>query len=156
MRHALKVRSLILTVGAFFSIPSIAQKQQARQKIVAPVLCGIVTDLTGQPVAKATVAAMWADFGTSQQVDELGRWSFGANAGPHWMRLESEGFETFIFDFVDQADPKDNGADKPAFIPSPHGKACTKPIYVRLAPANSNVGFVTLDLNKRISKEKTQ
>ncbi len=122
--------------------------KQKRPRITTSVLCGVVTDLAGLPISKASVAAMWADFGSSQRTDESGRWSFGSGSGPHWMKIDGDGFETFLFDYVDKEDPKDSGADKPAFMLPAKDQACPLPIYVRLAPRDSNKGFVTLDPTK--------
>jgi len=128
--------------------------KEKRPSISTSVLCGVVTDLAGTPIPKASVAAMWADFGSSQRTDESGRWSFGSGSGPHWMKVDGDGFETFIFDYVDKEDPKDSGADKPAFMLPAKDRACPSPIYVRLAPRNSNKGFVTLDATKVASQGK--
>jgi hypothetical protein len=128
--------------------------QEKRPKIATPVLCGVVTDLIGSPIAKASVAAMWADFGTDTKTDQSGRWSFGRGTGPQWMNVDAEGFETFIFDYVDKADPNNNGADKPAFIRPPKDASCPSPIYVRLAPNGSHKGFVTLDATKGLQQKK--
>ncbi len=147
------MRSLILAFSILSMMTSPLRAQEKRPKIATSVLCGVVTDLAGAPIAKATVAAMWMDFGTSTKTDQSGRWSFGPGAGPHWMKVEAEGFETFIFDYVDKADPKSNGAEKPAFIMPTNDNACPTPIYVRLAPGNSNAGFVTLDSAKRIREK---
>jgi hypothetical protein len=147
----MKVSILVLTI--FLMMTSSLPAQEKRPKIATSVLCGVVTDLAGVPIAKATVSAMWMDFGTGNKTDQSGRWSFGP-AGPHWMKVDAEGFETFIFDYVDKADPKSNGAEKPAFTMPANDGACPTPIYVRLAPSNSNAGFVTLDPAKRILKEK--
>jgi hypothetical protein len=70
------------------------------------------------------------------------------------MKVDGDGFETFIFDYVDKEDPKDSGADKPAFMLPAKDRACPSPIYVRLAPRNSNKGFVTLDATKVASQGK--
>jgi len=151
------MKNSILIIAISLTMTPSLVAQEKRPQIATSVLCGVVTDLAGKPVAKATIAAMWADFGSSQWTDESGRWSFGRGAGPHWMKVDGDGFETFIFDYVDQAEPKNNGADKPAFIQPAKDAACPTPIYVRLAPRNSNAGFVTLDPTKRILKEeKTQ
>ena len=64
------------------------------------------------------------DLGTSNKTDQSGRWFFGPGVGPRWIEVEAEGFETFIFDYVDKADPKSNGAEKPAFIRPKNGGAC--------------------------------
>ena len=148
MRIATPVLAICLTTT------SSLDAKEVKPRIATAVLCGIVTDLSGMPVAKAEVAAMWADFGTSQQTDELGRWSFGSGAGPHWMMVDGVGFETLIFDYVDQAAPKSSGADKPAFILPGMDHACPKPIFVRLAPRSSKAGFVTLDPKQDNSKKK--
>lgn len=147
MKTSILVLTILLMMTPF--LPA----REKRPKIATSVLCGVVTDLAGAPIAKATVAAMWADFGTSNKTDQSGRWSFGPGAGPHWMEVEAEGFETFTFDYVDKADPKSDGAEKPAFTKPANDGACPTPIYVRLAPSNSNAGFVTLDPAKRILKE---
>jgi hypothetical protein len=147
------LRNLTLVLPIFLTMTPFLSAQSKRPKIATSMLCGVVTDLAGAPIAKATVAAMWADFGTSNETDQSGRWSFGRGTGPHWMKVDAEGFETFIFDYVDKADPKSNGAEKPAFIVPAKDSVCPTPIYVRLAPSNSDDGFVTLD-EKRILKEK--
>ena len=64
------------------------------------------------------------------------------------MKVDAEGFETFIFDYVDKAAPKSDGGDKPAFIVNPKDGTCPVPIFVRLAPRDSAAGFVTLDPKK--------
>jgi hypothetical protein len=125
-----------------------------RPHIVTSSLCGVVTDLSGMPIKKATVTAMFADSSASQDTDEAGRWSFGSGAGPHWVEVEGSGYQTFQFDYVDKDHPKSNGADNPALLSTPADGACTTPIYVRLAPMNHKVGFVSLDASKGIHKEK--
>lgn len=72
------------------------------------------------------------------------------------MRVEGNGFEPFTFDYVDGADVKSTGANKPAFILPGTQHACPIPIYVRLAPTNSNAGFVTLNPNQKNSDKKTK
>jgi hypothetical protein len=147
------MKSWTLVLAIFLMMTSSLAAKERRPKVATSVLCGVVTDLAGAPIAKAKVAAMWADFGTGTKTDQSGQWSFGPGLGPHWMKVEAEGFETFIFDYVDKEDPKSNGAEKPAFIRPAINGACPTPIYVRLAPGNSNAGFVTLDPAKRILKE---
>jgi len=144
----------ILVLAILLTVTSSVPAQEKRPKIATSTLCGIVTDLAGAPIAKATVAAMWMDFGTSDMTDSSGRWSFGSGTGPHWMEVKAEGFETFIFDYVDRADPKSNGAEKPAFIKPTNDGPCPIPIYVRLGPRNSNAGFVTLNPAKRIGSKE--
>ena len=123
-----------------------------RPQISAPVLCGVVTTTSTKPVVNAEVAAMWADFGTSQQTDAQGRWSFGPHAGPHWMQIQADGFEPFIFDYVETGNEKDSGADKPAFIRTPEGLSCKQSIHVWLAPQGSKNGFVTVDVQEQKGK----
>ncbi|MFP5226802.1 MAG: carboxypeptidase-like regulatory domain-containing protein [Acidobacteriota bacterium] len=150
------ISRLILVLSIFSILTASLRAQEKRPKIATSVLCGVVTDLAGEPISKATVAAMWMDFGTSNETDQSGRWSFGPGTGPHWMKVEAAGFETFLFDYVDKADPKSNGAEKPAFILPRNDGPCPTPIYVRLAPTSSNAGFVTLDSAKRIRKENAE
>ena len=72
------------------------------------------------------------------------------------MRVNAEGFETFIFDYVDKADPKGTGADKPAFTMPAREGACPTPIYVRLAPRDATNGFVTLDAKRILTEKKVK
>jgi hypothetical protein len=132
---------------------ALAQGADKRPKIVAPALCGVVTTLSGVPIEKASVAAMWADFGTSTRTDAQGRWNFGSGVGPHWINVQADGFEQFIFDYAEPGKEKDNGADKPAFIRTPKDTDCSKPIYIRLAPKGATNSFVTLDSQKGLQKE---
>jgi hypothetical protein len=148
------MKNFILIIATSLALTVSLPAQEKRPRIATSVLCGVVTDLAGVPITKATVAAMWADFGSSQRTDESGRWSFGRGTGPHWIKVDGDGFETFIFDYIDKEDPKNNGADKPAFMLPAKDGACSTPIYVRLAPHNSSTGFVTLDPTKGVLKEK--
>jgi hypothetical protein len=125
------LRNSFLALAIFLTMTCSLPAQEKRPKIAASVLCGVVTDLAGAPIPKARVAAMWGDFGTSTNTDQSGRWSFGKGTGPHWMTVDAEGFQTFIFDYVDKAEPKNSGADKPAFIVHPKDGTCPTPIYVR-------------------------
>jgi len=147
----MKSSTFILAILLMMASSLVAEERRTR--IETSVLCGVLTDLAGTPIAKGTIAAMWADFGTATKTDQSGRWTFGSGAGPHWMKVDAEGYETFIFDYVDKADPKSNGAEKPAFIMPGKDGACPTPIYVRLAPRNSDAGFVTLDPAKSVPKE---
>ena len=143
----------ILVIGSCFALmvsPAVA----GRPRIVAAGLCGVVTDLTGKPIEKATVTAMFGDSSTSQETDKAGNWSFGRKAGPHWMEVEGRGYQTFEFDYVEKGDLKDSGADNSAFLSRPQGGSCATPIYVRLAPLNHKAGMVTLDPSKGVHKEK--
>jgi hypothetical protein len=125
-----------------------------RPRIMTSGLCGVVTDLSGMPVKKATVTAMFGDSSSSQDTDEAGHWSFGSGTGPRWIEVEGAGYQTIQFDYVDKDHPKSNGADNPAFLTKPADGACLTPIYVRLAPMNHKAGFVSLDASKGIHKEK--
>jgi hypothetical protein len=141
-------------LSLYLGLMPLAPFIEHRPKIVAPALCGDVSDVNGAPIKNASVAAMWADFGTSTKTNELGQWSFGAGTGPHWMEIEAEGFETFIFDYVDQAEPHDSGGDKPAFTLPPKNAKCAVPIHVRLAPKGSSAGSVSLDTNTNSTTRK--
>lgn len=143
--------TLILAIFSMMASSLVAAER--RPKIETSVLCGVVTDLAGSPIAKGTVAAMWADFGTGTKTDQLGRWNFGSGVGPHWIKVDAEGYETFIFDYVDKADPKSSGGEKPGFIRPLKDGECPTPIYVRLAIRNSDAGFVTLDPAKGMPKK---
>jgi hypothetical protein len=142
-----------LVVASFYSL-MIPAAQAERPRIAAAGLCGVVTDLAGEPVEKATVTAMFGDSSTSQETDKTGQWSFGRGAGPHWMQVEGRGFQTFEFDYVDKEGQKIGGADNTAFLSRPKGEPCANPIYVRLAPLNHKRGLVTLDASKGVHKEK--
>jgi hypothetical protein len=145
-------RSILLVIA--FAALAVSAARAARPRITTAGLCGVVTDLEGMPIANATVSAMFADFGTSQQTDDGGRWNFGRGAGPHWMKVEDDGFHTFLFDYVDKENEKSNGADNPAFLQKPKDKSCLTPIYVRLAPVYRKAGMVTLNPSKGVHKEK--
>jgi hypothetical protein len=142
-----------LVVASFYSL-MIPAAQAERPRIAAAGLCGVVTDLAGVPVEKATVTAMFGDSSTSQETDKTGQWSFGRGAGPHWVQVEGRGFQTFEFDYVDKEGQKIGGADNTAFLSRPKGEPCANPIYVRLAPLNHKRGLVTLDASKGVHKEK--
>jgi hypothetical protein len=143
----------ILMIAACFAL-TVSAADAERPRIAAAGLCGVVTDLTGEPVEKATVTAMFGDSSTSQETDKAGNWSFGRGAGPHWVQIEGRGFQTFEFDYVDKEGQKIGGADNTAFLSRPKGEPCANPIYVRLAPLNHKRGLVTLDASKGIHKEK--
>ncbi len=128
--------------------------QAERPRIAAAGLCGVVTDLTGEPVEKATVTAMFGDSSTSEETDKAGNWNFGRGVGPHWVQVEGRGLQTFEFDYVDKEGQKSGGADNTAFLSRPKGEPCAAPIYVRLAPLNHKRGLVTLDAAKGIHKDK--
>jgi len=125
--------SVRLTVVALFALTfsaalTVSDAQAERPKIAAAGLCGVVTDLTGEPVEKATVTAMFGDSSTSEETDKGGNWNFGRGVGPHWVQVEGRGMQTF--------------------------EPCANPIYVRLAPMNHKRGLVTLDASKGVHKEK--
>jgi Carboxypeptidase regulatory-like domain len=143
----------ILLIVALFAL-AVTPAQAGRPRIAAAGLCGVVTDLAGEPVEKATVTAMFGDASTSQETDKSGQWNFGSKAGPHWMQVEGRGLQTFEFDYVDKEGQKGTGANNSAFLPKPRGEACMTPIYVRLAPLNHKRGLVTLDASKGVHKEK--
>jgi hypothetical protein len=143
----------ILLIAAFFPL-TFSAAQAERPRIAAAGLCGVVTDLAGVPVEKATVTAMFGDSSTSQETDKAGQWSFGRGAGPHWIQVEGRGLQTFEFDYVDKDGQKSGGADNSGFLSKPMGESCATPIYVRLAPLNHKRGLVTLDPSKGVHKEK--
>ncbi len=143
----------MLLVAACFAL-TISAAQAERPRIAAAGLCGVVTDLTGAPVEKATVTAMFGDASTSQETDKAGQWNFGRGAGPHWMQVEGRGLQTFEFDYVDKEGQKSSGADNSAFLSRPKGEPCAAPIYVRLAPLNHKRCLVNLDASKGVHKEK--
>jgi Carboxypeptidase regulatory-like domain len=145
-------RSILLIVAAFALTASPADA--GRPRVTTSVLCGVVTDLAGNPIEKATVTAMFANSSASQETDKAGQWNFGRGAGPHWMQVEGRGFQTFEFDYVDKEEQKSSGADNPAFLSKPKDGSCPTPIYVRLAPLNHKAGLVTLDPSKGVHKEK--
>jgi Carboxypeptidase regulatory-like domain len=145
-------RSMVL-VAACLAL-TVSTAEAGRPRIAAAGLCGVVTDLAGEPIAKATVTAMFGDSSTSQETDDAGNWSFGRGAGPHWMQVEGRGYQTFQFDYVDKSDQKNGGADNSGFLSRPKGEPCAAPIYVRLAPLNHKAGMVTLDASKGVHKEK--
>jgi hypothetical protein len=145
-------RSILLIAACFALTASAAMAE--RPRIAAAGLCGVVTDLTGMPVEKATVTAMFGDSSTSQETDKAGQWSFGRGVGPHRMQVEGRGMQTFEFDYVDKEGQKTGGADNSAFLSRPTGEPCANPIYVRLAPLNHKRGLVTLDASKGVHKEK--
>jgi len=68
------------------------------------------------------------------------------------MMIQADGYETFIFDYVDKEDPKNTGADKPMFTLAPKDRTCPVPIYVRLASKGLAGGFVSLDPNQKETK----
>jgi Carboxypeptidase regulatory-like domain len=140
-------------IVALFAL-TVPAAQAGRSRVVAPALCGVVTDLAGEPVEKATVTAMFGDSSTSQETDKAGQWSFGHGVGPHWVQVEGRGLQTFEFDYVDKEGQKSGGADNTAFLSRPKGEPCVAPIYVRLAPLNHKRGLVTLDASKGVHKEK--
>ena len=146
-------RSFLLIVAAFAL--TVSPADAGRPRVTTSVLCGVVTDLTGKPIEKATVTAMFGDSSTSQETDKAGNWSFGRGAGPHWMEVEGSGYQTFQFDYVEKGDQTSSGADNSAFLSRPKGGSCATPIYVRLAPLNRKAGLVTLDASKGVHKEKT-
>jgi hypothetical protein len=150
--------SVRLMIAALFTLTfsaalTVSDAQAERPRIAAPGLCGVVTDLAGVPVEKATVTAMFGDSSTSQETGKAGQWSFGSKAGPHWMQVEGRGFQTFEFDYVDKEGQK-SGPDNSAFLSRSTGEPCAAAIYVRLAPLNHKRGLVTLDASKGIHKEK--
>jgi len=145
-------RSMLLIV-AFFAL-TVSPARAGRPRITTPALCGVVTDLAGEPVEKATVTAMFGDSSTSQETDKAGQWNFGRGAGPHWVQVEGRGLQTFEFDYVDKGGQKSGGADNSGFLSKPKGEPCANPIYVRLAPMNHKRGLVTLDASKGVHKEK--
>ncbi|HSY35213.1 MAG TPA: carboxypeptidase-like regulatory domain-containing protein [Acidobacteriaceae bacterium] len=145
-------RSILLIVACFALTVSATQAEG--QRITAAGLCGVVTDLAGVPVEKATVTAMFGDTSKSQETDKAGQWNFGRGVGPHWMQVEGRGLQTFEFDYVDKAGQKSGGADNSDFLSRPKGEPCATPIYVRLAPLNHKRGLVTLDPSKGVHKEK--
>ena len=151
--------SVKLMIAALFALTfsaalTVSDARAERPRIAAAGLCGVVTDLAGVPVEKATVTAMFGDASTSQETDKAGQWNFGRGAGPHWMQVEGRGFQTFEFDYVDKEGQKIGGADNTAFLSRPKGEPCAAPIYVRLAPLNHKRGLVTLDASKGVHKEK--
>ena len=150
MRRNSSVRLMIAALLALM-IPA---AQAERPRIAAAGLCGVVTDLTGEPVEKATVTAMCGDASTSEETDKAGQWNFGRGVGPHWVHVEGRGLQTFEFDYVDKEGQKSGGADNTAFLSRPKGEPCAAPIYVRLAPLNHKRGLVTLDAAKGIHKDK--
>ena len=150
MRRNSSVRLMIAALLALM-IPA---AQAERPRIAAAGLCGVVTDLTGEPVEKATVTAMFGDSSTSEETDKAGNWNFGRGVGPHWVQVEGRGLQTFEFDYVDKEGQKSGGADNTAFLSRPKGEPCAAPIYVRLAPLNHKRGLVTLDAAKGIHKDK--
>ena len=52
----MKRSTLVLVI--FLTMTCSLLAQERRPKVVTSVLCGVVTDLAGAPIAKATVAAM--------------------------------------------------------------------------------------------------
>ena len=64
-------RSMLLMV-AFFAV-TVSAAHAERPRIAAAGLCGVVTDLTGEPVEKATVTAMFGDSSTSEETDKAGK-----------------------------------------------------------------------------------
>ena len=144
--------SVRLMIAALFAL-TVSAAQAERPRIAAAGLCGVVTDLAGEPVEKATVTAMFGDASTSQETDKAGQWNFGRKAGPHWMQVEGRGFQKFEFDYEDK-DGQKSGPDNSAFLSRTAGEPCVAPIYVRLAPLNHKRGLVTLDASKGIHKEK--
>jgi len=145
--------SVRLMIAALLAL-MIPAAQAERPRIAAAGLCGVVTDLTGEPVEKATVTAMFGDSSTSEETDKAGNWNFGRGVGPHWVQVEGRGLQTFEFDYVDKEGQKSGGADNTAFLSRPKGEPCAAPIYVRLAPLNRKRGLVTLDAAKGIHKDK--
>ncbi|MGD0649303.1 MAG: carboxypeptidase-like regulatory domain-containing protein [Acidobacteriaceae bacterium] len=145
-------RSIFLVVACFAL--TVSPAEAGRSRITAAGLCGVVTDLAGVPIEKATVTAVFANFSTSQETDKAGQWSFGRGDGPQAMEVEGRGYQTFQFDYVDKENQKSSGADNPAFLLKPKGGSCSTPIYVRLAPVNHKAGMVTLDPSKGVHKEK--
>ena len=148
-RHSSAVLMSVAVLVFGFSVA-----QAERPRIAAAGLCGVVTDLTGEPVEKATVTAMFGDASTSEETDKAGNWNFGHGVGPHWVRVEGRGLQTFDFDYVDKEGQKIGGADNTAFLSRVRGEPCANPIYVRLAPLNHKRGLVTLDAAKGIHKDK--
>ena len=142
-----------LMIAALFAL-TVSAAQAERPRIAAAGLCGVVTDLTGEPVEKATVTAMFGDSSTSEETDKGGNWNFGRGVGPHWVQVEGRGMQTFEFDYVDKEGQKIGGADNTGFLSTPKGEPCANPIYVRLAPMNHKKGLVTLDASKGVHKEK--
>jgi len=145
------VKILLIAAGCALTVSA---AQTERPRIAAAGLCGVVTDLTGEPVEKATVTAMFGDSSTSEETDKGGNWNFGRGVGPHWVQVEGRGMQTFEFDYVDKEGQKSGGADNTAFLSRRRGEPCVNPIYVRLAPLNHKRGLVTLDASKGIHKEK--
>jgi hypothetical protein len=145
--------SVRLMIAALFAL-TVSAAQAERPRIAAAGLCGVVTDLAGEPLEKATVTAMFGDSSTSEETDKAGNWNFGHGVGPHWVRVEGRGLQTFDFDYVDKEGQKIAGADNTAFLSRRRGEPCVNPIYVRLAPLNHKRGLVTLDASKGIHKEK--
>ena len=143
---------VLMSVAVLVFGGSVAQAE--RPRIAAAGLCGVVTDLTGEPVEKATVTAMFGDASTSEETDKAGQWNFGHGVGPHWVRVEGRGLQTFDFEYEDKDGQKSGGADNTAFLSRVRGEPCANPIYVRLAPLNHKRGLVTLDAAKGIHKDK--
>jgi hypothetical protein len=152
------VEEVILTKAAVVLFCAVlfasAQKNQPRPRIVAPQLCGVLTDLSGVPITKAKVAAMVADVGSSVSTDESGRWGFAGDAGTRWIMIDVHGFEPLIFDYSTNSKKKKNIGDEPAFVRGAGANdLCRTPIHVRLAIAGSKKGVVTLDPRNGLQTE---
>ena len=145
-------------IGTLLTLASgvvMAQVRDVRPKIVAPELCGVVTDSSGVPVAKAEVSAMVADFGSFVTSDASGKWGFAGETGSRWVMVKADGFETLIFDYRVSGTQKKVPQDQPAFIcGAGQNDWCKKPIYVRLVITGSSKGFVTLNSQQGLEKGK--
>jgi hypothetical protein len=109
---------------------------------VSPVLklpaeCGVITDMSGEPIPNATVTVGFADVGTSTTSDVRGRWGFLANTKESgWLRVEARGFRKERFEYVTRGKSI---------------QACKKPVYIRLV-VGEGCPVVTLNPKQGIRK----
>jgi hypothetical protein len=124
-----------------FSIQSSALAQVdciGQPKVKLKMECGVITDLSGEPISGATVSVGVADVGSFVKTDESGRWGFlSETRRSGWLQVEAPGFTPFRFNYVTT------------------GKSttvCKEPVYVRLAIAGVSCPVVTTNAKSGIKR----
>jgi len=107
-------------------------------KLKLPAACGVVTDMSGQPIPGARVSVGAADVGSFATTDEKGRWGFLSDekmAG--WMRVEAKGFRTAEFQYVTEGKSV---------------QVCKRPVYIRIFVGLEGCPVVTMNAKQGIKR----
>ncbi len=109
----------ILLVPFLLMLCSVADSQVdcVSPKLKLPAACGVVTDMSGEPIHGAQVSVGVADVGSFVTTDTKRQWGFlSEETMAGWMRVEAKGFQTAEFQYVAKGKSV-QVCKKPVYIP---------------------------------------